>query len=92
MLESKTIFYFNSKLCDIATEAFAHGEKYSEKKLVRKTLILLPERFAYNTAAIEEVPDVDSMKLKELMGSLRTFKMNLTQNKKDKSIALQAKV
>ena len=36
MLESETIAEFNAKVCDIANEAFALGEKYSETKLVRK--------------------------------------------------------
>ena len=36
MMENETISDFNSKLCDIANEAFALGEKYSNIKLVRK--------------------------------------------------------
>ena len=32
--EEESISDFNSKLCDIANEAFALGEKYSEEKLV----------------------------------------------------------
>ena len=70
MLEHETINDFNFKLCDIANEAFALGEKYSDMKLVRKTLRSLPERFAYKVAAIEEARDVQNMRLDELMGSL----------------------
>ena len=70
MLEHETISDFNSKLCDIANEAFALGEKYSDTKLVRKTLRSLPERFAYKVAAIEKARDVQNMRLDELMGSL----------------------
>ena len=95
MLEYETISDFNSKLCDIANEAFALGEKISEKKLVRKVLRSLPRRFAYKVTAIEEAKDIQTMKLDELMGSLRTFEMNLDENKggkKEKSIAFQAKV
>ena len=90
MLEHETISDFNSKLCDIANEAFALGEKYSDTKLVRKTLRSLPERFAYKVAAIEEARDVQNMRLDELMGSLHTFELNLKMNKKEKSIAFQA--
>ena len=86
MLEDETISNFNSKLCDIANEAFTLGEKYSETKLVRKTLRSLPERFAYKVAAIEEAKDISTMKLDELMGSLQTFELNLSQNRKEKSI------
>ena len=89
MLEHETINDFNSKLCDIANEAFALGEKYSDMKLVRKTLRSLPERFTYKVAAIEEARDVQNMRLDELMGSLQTFELNLKMNKKDKSIAFQ---
>ena len=88
MMENETISDFNSKLCDIANEAFVLGEKYSDTKLVRKTLRSLPKRFAYKVTAIEEARDVSTMKLDKLIGSLQTFELNLKQNKKDKSIAL----
>ena len=69
MLEDETISDLNSKLCDIANEAFTLGEKYSETKLVRNTLRFLPERFAYKVVAIKETKDVSTMKLDESMGS-----------------------
>ena len=93
MKEEESISEFNSRLCDIANEAFALGEKYSEEKLVRKTLRSLPKRFAYKVTAIEEDKDVQNMKFEELMGSLRTFEMNLGEEKGDKKfkrIAFQA--
>ena len=64
-------------------------KKYSDIKLVKKTLRSLPERFAYKVAAIEEARDLNTMSLKELMGSLQTFELNLKMNKKEKSIAFQ---
>ena len=70
MREEETIGDFNARLCDIANEAFALGEKMSEEKLVRKTLRSLPKRFAYKVITIEEAKDVRNMKLEELMGSL----------------------
>ena len=76
MLENETINDFNFKLCGIANEAFAPGEKYLDIKLVRKTLRSLLERFAYKVAAIEEVCDIPNMRLDELMDSLQTFKLN----------------
>ena len=91
MLEDETISDFNSKLCDIANEAFTLGEKYSKTKLVRKTLRSLLKIFPYKVAAIEEAKDVSTMKLDELMGSLQTFELNLSQNKKEKSVANQTK-
>ena len=84
-----TISDFNSKLCDIANEAFAFGEKYSDITLMRKIVRSLLEMVVYKVTAIEEDHDVNTMKLDELMGSLQTLELNLKQNKK-KSIALRA--
>ena len=54
MMANKTISDFNFKLCNIANEAFALGEKYSNTKLVRKILKSLLGRFVYKVTAIEE--------------------------------------
>ena len=86
MKEEESISDFNSKLCDIANEAFTLGEKYNEEKLVRKTLRSLLKRFAYNVTAIEESKDIQNMKLEELMGSLRTFETNLEEKKGARSL------
>jgi len=87
MHEIETISEFNSRLCDIANESFALGEKIPEAKLVSKTLRSLPQRFAYKVTAIEEAKNIETMRLDELMGSLRTFEMHLSQNKKEKEIS-----
>ena len=90
--EEESITEFNARLCDIANEAFALRGKYSEEKLVRKALRSLPKIFAYKVTAIEEAKDVQTMKLEELMGFLRTFEMNLEERKgekKAKGIAFQ---
>ena len=94
MKEEESITDFNSRLCDIANEAFTLGEKFLEEKLVRKTLRFLPKRFAYKVTEIEEVKDIRNMKLEELMRSRRTFEMNLEEEKGDKKaqgIAFQFK-
>ncbi|KAI3464784.1 hypothetical protein Pfo_021447 [Paulownia fortunei] len=94
MEKSETIVTFNAKLCDIANEAQALGEKYSNCKLERKALRSLPERFTYKVTPIEEACDIEKMKLDELMGSLQIFELNLNHNRRDKqkSIAFQAEV
>ena len=84
MKDEESITDFNSRLCDIANEAFTLGEKFSEEKLVRKTLRSLWKRFVYKVTAIEEAKDVRTMKLEELMRSLCTFEMNLEEEKGDK--------
>ena len=94
MKEEESINEFNARLCDIANEVFALGEKFIEENLVRKVLKSLPKRFAYKVTVIEEAKDVRKMKLEELMRSLQTFEMNLegeNGDKKAKGIAFQAK-
>ncbi|XP_012847829.1 PREDICTED: uncharacterized protein LOC105967762 [Erythranthe guttata] len=94
MEENETITDFHAKLCDISNESYALGEPYSESKLVRKAMRSLPERFAYRIAAIEEVRDVDTLKLDELMGKLLAQELNHGENHREKSrekkIAFQA--
>ncbi|XP_024018585.1 uncharacterized protein LOC112090762 [Morus notabilis] len=90
MEEDECIADFNSKLCDIANEAFALGEKYTDAKLVKKTLRSLPARFAYKVTAIEEAKNVEKMRLDELIGNLQTFEMNFKAKKKSRGIALNA--
>ena len=72
-MKNATINDFNSKLCDIANEAFVLGENYSDTKLVRKTLRSLPERFTQKVTIIEKARDVATMRLDELISSLQTF-------------------
>ena len=54
-------------------------------KIVRS----LPHRFSSKVIAIEKSEDLDSMKVENLMGSLRVFEMTLKQSKeKEKSLLL----
>lgn len=46
-------------------------------------------KFQLKITAIKETKNLDSLKVEELMGSLKTFKMNLKQ-RKDKLMALNA--
>ena len=46
----------------------------------------LPERFAYKVAAIGEAKNLETVKLEELIGSFRTFEMELDEDKKQRKI------
>ena len=41
-----------------------------------------PKRFAFKVAAIGEAKNLETMKLEELIGSLRTFEIELDEDKK----------
>ena len=65
------------------------GDKIPETTLVRKIMRLLPNKFSSKVIAIEDAKDLDSMKVEDLMGSLRAFEMTVKQKKKEKFIALK---
>ncbi|XP_057775493.1 uncharacterized protein LOC130994468 [Salvia miltiorrhiza] len=92
MDENEDISTFHGKLLALANESFSLGERIPEEKLVRKVMRALPERFDYKLTAIDEARDISDMKLEELIGSLRTFEMNLRpeRTEKKKSIAFVA--
>lgn len=91
MLEDKSIVELNFPVLDIANESFTLREKISNTKLVRKVLLSLSQRFNMKVRTIKEANDIASMKLDELFGSLRTFKLNMGDGepKERNGVALQ---
>ena len=67
MSEEETISNFNGRLCNIANESFALGEKISKDRLVKKALRSLPPRFAYKVTVVRKAKDLKNMRLEELM-------------------------
>lgn len=55
-------------------------KKIPDRKLARKILISLLKRFEIKVTTIEEVQDISSIKVKELIGSLLTFEMAINDN------------
>ena len=84
MSKEKTISSFNGRLCHIANESFVLGERISKDRLVKKALSSLPLRFAYKETTIIDVKDLKRMRLEELMGSLRTFEIELNEESKER--------
>lgn len=80
MKEYETISKFGSNLKDITIDAFALGEQYPEVKVVKKVLRSLPKSFTVKVATIWEAKDTNTMKLSELLGSLQTFELNISQH------------
>ena len=91
MEEDETIAIFNAKLMDIANQAFQISKRYSDKKLVWKTLSSLPKRLEAKMAALEEACDITSMRLDELMGSPQAYEMNHKPERKEENMVLKVK-
>ncbi|CAM8937745.1 unnamed protein product [Rhodiola kirilowii] len=95
MQEDETIADFNTRVLDISNESFALGEPMSEEKLVRKVLRSLPKRYAMKALAVKEAHDARTMRLDELMGSLKAHEMEMDeeeQHKKVKCVGMQSEV
>ncbi|XP_062103421.1 uncharacterized protein LOC133814482 [Humulus lupulus] len=84
MEEGETVAEFHAKLCDISNESYALGKTYSNTKLVRKVLAVLPRAFKAKVTSIEEVHDVEELDLDELIGSLQNYEMTLKRWGKEK--------
>ncbi|XP_019189389.1 PREDICTED: uncharacterized protein LOC109183783 [Ipomoea nil] len=94
MEEDENITQFNAKILDIVGAAYNLGEPFSEPKLVKKVLRLLPERFLMKVTAIQESTNLDTYKLSDLMGNLQTYELEMLQRKpndSNKSLAFQSK-
>ena len=61
---------FYAKLKDIVNSSFNLGETIPEPKVVRKVLRFLPKRFHAKITVVEELKDIDSIPLTELVGNL----------------------
>lgn len=86
MFDDETIAEYNVCVLDIGNESFALGKRLFETKLVRKVLCSLPQHFNMKVTPIEEANDIAISKLDdELLGSLITYELNLSDSDNNKS-------
>ena len=89
MSEDESFDSFYSKLNEVVVNKFNLGEKTEDCKIVRKILRSLPKSFHAKVTAIEESKDLDDFKVQELIGSLQTYELSLSNQRKSKSLALK---
>lgn len=94
MKESESFSEFYERLEALTNEAMSLGKPYEESTIVQKVLRSLPKRFQSKKHAIQEVQNLDELKIGKLVGKLKTFEMELEMDerdsKKSKDIALQS--
>ena len=90
MSDDETFDEFYAKLNDIVNFAFNLGEVYDQPKVVRKVLRSLTEDFRPKVTIIIESKDVDTIPVDELVGSLQSYKSDLSKTNKSKSMALKS--
>ena len=81
---------FYAKLNDIVNSAYNLGEIYDQPKIVRKILRSLTEDIRLKVTTIIESKDVNSISVDELVGSLKSYELDLSKTNKSKSMALKS--
>jgi len=89
MKDDESIQDFHMNILDIANAFGALQEKMTKEKMVRIFFRSLPKKFDMKVTAIEEAQDIKNMKVEELIGSLQSFEMTISDEseKKNKRIA-----
>ncbi|KAD1384633.1 hypothetical protein E3N88_42909 [Mikania micrantha] len=73
MKEGETVEEFAGRIGEIVSKTNSLGGEIEEKKLVRKFLGAVPERFLPIVASIEQFADLDTMLFQEVIGRLRAY-------------------
>ena len=96
MKENETIVEMITRFINIVNGLEALGKTYKESEKVMKILRSLPLKCHAKVTAIQKAKDLTKLPMKELIGSLMTYEINLAkkqqkgEDKKKKSIALKA--
>ena len=96
MKDNETIIEMITRFTDIVNGIEALRKIYKEFEKVMKILRSLPSKWHTKVIAIQEAKDLTKLPLKELIGSLMTYEINLAkkqqegEDKKKKNIALKA--
>ena len=96
MKDNETIVEMITRFTDIVNGLKALRKTYKELEKVMKILRSLPSKWDAKATAIQEAKDLIKLPLEELIGSLMTYEINLTnkqqegEDKNKKSIAFKA--
>ncbi|KAK3000358.1 hypothetical protein RJ639_021395 [Escallonia herrerae] len=85
MKENETLAEFFTKFMDLINQMKSHGEEISNRRIVEKVLISLPEKFDPKVAIIEETKDISELGVQELMAFLKSYEQRLAR-RSEKSI------
>ena len=79
MDEDESFDEFSAMLKDIVNLAFNLREQIPDPEIIGKILKSLPKKFHAKITIIEELENIDSMSLIELIGNLQTYKLGLAR-------------
>ena len=87
MNEDETVNNFFLRVEELVNAMKGLGEKIEDVLLVQKILISLPDRVNPNVSAIEELNDLKTLSIDQLLGTLTAYEMMIS---KDKSTTREA--
>ncbi|XP_050887267.1 uncharacterized protein LOC127092437 [Lathyrus oleraceus] len=85
MKDDENIHDFHMSILEIANSSSSLGERMTEEKLVRNILRFQPKFFDMKVTNIEEAQDIISMRVGELIGSLKTFELGISDINENKT-------
>ena len=71
MQEDETISKYGDRLSLIINNVRLLGEEFTDKRIMEKVLVTLPERFESKISSLEEPKDLGKLSLGELMSPLQ---------------------
>jgi len=77
---SEKVIEFSDKLSKIANEAKTLGKTYKEKKLVKKLLRCLPQKYAAHKAIMRVSGNTNTLKYEALVGILKSEEMEAAED------------
>ena len=83
MKDNETIVKMITRFTNIVNGLKALGKTYKESENVMKILRSLPSKWHTKVIAIQEAKTLTKLPMEELLGSLMTYKINLTKNYKN---------
>ena len=73
MKENETLNEFSSRFIELVNKMKSYGEEISDKRIVEKLFIRLPNKYDPMVVLVEETKDPSLLSVQELIGYLKTY-------------------
>ncbi|KAA3469005.1 Retrovirus-related Pol polyprotein from transposon TNT 1-94 [Gossypium australe] len=73
MKESKTVKEYFDRLMNVVNQIRLHGEEFPDKRIVKKVLVSVPERFESKISSLEDSKDISKLTLIEVVNALQAL-------------------